>query len=79
MSSFLMKHFYYINHSVRTKVINRILAKLKKDGILITSIFKEGPGCWKYFEIPELEQLEFSKVDSEKGTAYWKLGVYKKT
>ncbi|MDA7707012.1 class I SAM-dependent methyltransferase [Flavobacteriaceae bacterium] len=71
--------FYYINHSVRTKVINRILAKLKKDGILITSIFKEGPGCWKYFEIPELEQLEFSKVDSEKGTAYWKLGVYKKT
>lgn len=71
--------FYYINDIVRAKVLNRILGTLKKDGILITSIFKEGSGCWKYFDIPELKQLEFSKVASKKGTAYWKLGVYKKT
>ena len=71
--------FYYINDTVRARVLNRILGKLKKDGILITSIFKEGSGCWEYFDIPELEQLDFSKVASEKGTAYWKLGVYRKT
>ena len=70
--------FYYINQTVKAKVLNRVLDKLKKDGILITSIYKEGSGCWKYFDIPELEQLEFSKVSSEKGTAYWKIGVYRK-
>lgn len=70
--------FYYINDAVRAKVLNRVLGTLKKGGLLITSIFKEGSGCWQYFDIPELEQLDFSKVVSKKGTAYWKLGVYKK-
>lgn len=70
--------FYYINDTVREKVLGRVLGKLKKNGILITSIFKEGSGCWEYFDIPKLEQLDFSKVISKSGTAYWKIGVYKK-
>ena len=70
--------FYYINDNVRAKVLNRILGKLKHGGILINSIYKEGVGCWEYFDIPELEQLDFSKVTSKKESTYWKLGVYKK-
>ena len=71
--------FYYINDNVRAKVLNRILGKLKHGGILINSIYKEGVGCWEYFDIPELEQLDFSKVTSKKESTYWKVGVYKKT
>jgi SAM-dependent methyltransferase len=70
--------FYYINDNVRAKVLNRILGKLKNGGILINSIYKEGVGCWEYFDIPELEQLDFSKVTSKKESTYWKVGVYKK-
>ena len=70
--------FYYINDNVRAKVLNRILGKLKHGGILINSIYKEGVGCWEYFDIPELEQLDFSKVTSKKESTYWKVGVYKK-
>ena len=71
--------FYYINDNVRAKVLNRILGKLKHGGILINSIYKEGVGCWEYFDISELEQLDFSKVTSKKESTYWKVGVYKKT
>ncbi len=70
--------FYYINDVVKARVLNRVLEELKKGGILINSIFREGSGCWEYFDIPELEQLEFCKVASKKGTVYWKLGVYRK-
>lgn len=70
--------FYYINDTVKARVLNRVLGKLKKGGILINSIFREGSGCWEYFDIPELEQLDFCKVNSNEGTVYWKLGVYRK-
>jgi SAM-dependent methyltransferase len=70
--------FYYINNAVRTKVLNRVLERLKKGGILITSIYKEGKGCWEYFDIPELEQFEFTTVKTKKEGTYWKIGVYGK-
>lgn len=70
--------FYYINDAVRTKVLNRILGKLKEGGILINSIYKEGIGCWNYFDIPELELLDFTTVKTKKKGTYWKIGVYSK-
>ena len=70
--------FYYINDTVRTKVLNRILGKLKEGGILINSIYKEGIGCWNYFDIPELELLDFTTVKTKKEGTYWKIGVYRK-
>ena len=70
--------FYYINEVVKAKVLNRILGTLKKGGILITSIYKEGIGCWEYFDIPELEQLDFSTVKTKKEGTYWKVGIYRK-
>ena len=63
---------------MKAKIVNRILSKLKKDGILITSIFGEDTGCCVYFDISELEQIEFSKVDSKNGNTSWKIGVYRK-
>jgi len=70
--------FYYIHNSVKAKALERVISKLKPNGVLITSIFKEGVGCWEYFNIPALEQLDFSKVTSKKEDTYWKLGVYRK-
>lgn len=70
--------FYYINDNVRAKVLNRILGKLKHGGILINSIYKEGVGCWEYFDNPELEQLDFTTVKTKKEGTYWKVGVYRK-
>ena len=70
--------FYYINDNVRAKVLNRILGKLKQGGILINSIYKEGVGCWEYFDIPELEQLDFSKVTLKKNHLL-ESRVYRKT
>ena len=70
--------FYYINDAVRAKVLSRILWKLKQGGILINSIYKEGVGCWEYFDVAELEQLDFTTVKTKKEGTYWKLGVYRK-
>jgi len=70
--------FYYINDAVRAKVLKRILGKLKQGGILINSIYKEGVGCWEYFDNPELEQLDFTTVKTKKEGTYWKVGVYRK-
>lgn len=70
--------FYYIHESVRAKVLKVMLKHLKQDGILISSIYKEGTGCWEYFDIDELQKLDFVTVNSKKPDTYWKTGVYKK-
>ena len=70
--------FYYINQKLKSDVLERVLSKLKDDGILIVSIFKEGEGCWEFFNHEKLEQLEFTKIESSKENRYWKLGVYRK-
>ena len=70
--------FYYIHESEKSNVLNRMLDHLNEDGILITSIYREGIGCWEYFkENPKLEELDFSTVTTEEELRYWKIGVYK--
>ncbi|MGJ8592694.1 MAG: class I SAM-dependent methyltransferase [Aquaticitalea sp.] len=71
--------FYYIHDTERQNVLNRMLASLNENGIIIVSIFREGGGCWNYFE--NLKQLSFKQVmidktDSDK--TYWKIGTYSK-
>lgn len=70
--------FYYINHKLKSEVLERILSKLNDNGILIVSIFKEGEGCWAFFNHERLEKLEFYNIESSKENRYWKLGVYRK-
>lgn len=69
--------FYYIPDKEKTRVLNHILSFLQKDGVLITSIFREGTGCWEYFtDDKKLKQLDFTRVNTTKETTYWKIGVY---
>jgi len=71
--------FYYIPDSEKNKVLNRMLAHLTPNGILISSIFREGTGCWEYFkENPKLKELAFTTVHTKKEQTYWKIGVYQK-
>ncbi|MEZ4875633.1 MAG: class I SAM-dependent methyltransferase [Flavobacteriaceae bacterium] len=72
--------FYYIPETEKIKVMNRMFEHLKKGSIIITSIFREGIGCWEYFkENPQLKELDFTTVTTEKETTYWKIGVYEIT
>lgn len=75
----LNEAFYYINNKLKQEVLDRILSALTKDGLLIVSIFKEGGGCWPFFDHNELEKLEFSTIESPKTDRYWKIGVFRKT
>lgn len=71
--------FYYIPESEKSRVLNLILDHLNNDGIMLTSIFREGLGCWEYFqENSKLKELDFTTVRTEKELTYWKIGVYKK-
>ena len=71
--------FYYIHETEKDNVLNRMLAHLNKDGIIITSIYREGTGCWEYFkENPKLKELEFTTVRTDEELRYWKIGAYKK-
>ena len=70
--------FYYINQKLKSDVLERILSKLNTNGILIVSIFKEGEGCWEFFNHVNLKLLEFHRIESSKENRYWKLGVYRK-
>lgn len=70
--------FYYIQDSERARVLNTILNHLNIGGTLIASIYKEGTGCWEYFDIDQLEQLNIEKVDPPKEGTYWKVGAFKK-
>ncbi len=56
-----------------------MLQHLNKDGIIISSIYREGTGCWEYFkENPKLKELEFTTVKTDEELQYWKIGAYKK-
>jgi len=72
--------FYYIPETERTRVLNLMLDHLTPNGIIITSIFREGTNCWEYFkENPKLKERAFTTVTTTKETTYWKIGVYSKT
>lgn len=69
--------FYYIPDSEKVRVMELLFDHLNDGGIIITSIFREGIGCWEYFkEHPALTELEFTEVRTKKETTYWKIGVY---
>lgn len=71
--------FYYIHETEKQNVLNRMLKNLTQDGIIITSIYREGHGCWKYFkEDKRLIELDFTTVKTDEDLRYWKIGVYKK-
>ena len=71
--------FYYIHDTEKDNVLNRMLEHLNDGGIIITSIYREGTGCWEYFkENPKLKELEFTTVKTDEALQYWKIGVYKK-
>jgi 2-polyprenyl-3-methyl-5-hydroxy-6-metoxy-1,4-benzoquinol methylase len=72
--------FYYIRDAYKTKVLDRLLKNLSPDGILITSIYKDGHGALKYFrENTKLVEIDFATVVKEEGKTSWHIGVYKKT
>jgi SAM-dependent methyltransferase len=71
--------FYYIPESEKTRVLNLMLDHLNPKGVIISSIFREGTGCWEYFkENPKLKELAFTTVHTEKKATYWKIGAYGK-
>ena len=71
--------FYYIPEGEKTRVLNTILDHLNPNGVMITSIFRDGPGCWHYFkENPRLKELAFTTVTTEKELTYWKIGAYRR-
>lgn len=71
--------FYYIHETEKQNVLNRMLKNLAKDGIIITSIYREGHGCWEYFKGDKrLKELDFTTVNTNEELRYWKIGVYKK-
>jgi 2-polyprenyl-3-methyl-5-hydroxy-6-metoxy-1,4-benzoquinol methylase len=75
----LNEAFYYIHNTEKENVLNRMLQHLNKDGIIITSIYREGIGCWEYFkENPKLKELEFTTVKTDEDLQYWKIGAYRK-
>jgi len=71
--------FYYIPESEKNSVLDLMIQHLNPNGILVSSIFREGIGCWEYFkENPCLKELAFTTVCTEKKSTYWKIGVYSK-
>lgn len=71
--------FYYIPDGEKDRVLQLMLDHLNPGGIMMSSIFREGLGCWEYFkEHPQLEELAFTTVTTEREETYWKIGVYKK-
>lgn len=71
--------FYYIPETEKLRVLNLMLDHLTPKGIMVSSIFREGVGCWEYFkEHPRLKEFAFTTVETEKETTYWKIGVYTK-
>jgi chemotaxis methyl-accepting protein methylase len=71
--------FYYIHESEKVNVLNRMLAHLSKDGIILVSIYRKGIGVWEYFkENPDLNELAFTTLTTPVVKTYWKMGVYKK-
>ena len=71
--------FYYIHDKEKDKVMARMIDALTHQGILMTSIYRKGIGCWKHFqERKDLEELDFTTVTTNEELRYWRIGVYKK-
>ncbi|QNJ98361.1 class I SAM-dependent methyltransferase [Constantimarinum furrinae] len=71
--------FYYIHDSEKEKVLNQMLDHLNPNGLIITSIYREGTGCWEYFkENTKLTELDFTTVTTDEELRYWKIGAYRK-
>ncbi|MEZ4793271.1 MAG: class I SAM-dependent methyltransferase [Gelidibacter sp.] len=69
--------FYYIHETEKEKVLTRMIDSLNENGIIITSIYREGTGCWHYFD-KKLNQILFKTITTDSEKTYWKIGVYKK-
>lgn len=74
----LNEAFYYINQKLKNEVLERIISFIANDGLLIVSMFKEGTGCWTFFNHPSLKEVEFTTIQSSKAGRYWKVGAYQK-
>ena len=71
--------FYYIPETEKSNVLNLMTDHLTSDGIFITSIYREGVGCWEYFkEDPHLREEAFTTITTDQEKTYWKIGVYRK-
>ena len=70
--------FYYIHNSEKKNVLNTMKSCLKEKGIIINSIYREGIGCWEYFDAEDLEKLDFKTIMTADDKTYWKIGVFKK-
>ncbi|WP_415374493.1 class I SAM-dependent methyltransferase [Patiriisocius sp. Uisw_017] len=69
--------FYYIPDTKKQEVLDRMIASLTQNGIIITSIYREGEGCWEFFKDNAiLEEKDFTTVNTNEEKRYWKVGVY---
>ncbi|WP_432411371.1 class I SAM-dependent methyltransferase [Rasiella sp. SM2506] len=71
--------FYYIPDTEKSRVLQHLLDNLSEDGVLIVSIFRDGPGCWEFFkENKNLKEVDFETIKTSKEMTYWKIGAYTK-
>jgi 2-polyprenyl-3-methyl-5-hydroxy-6-metoxy-1,4-benzoquinol methylase len=71
--------FYYIHETEKANVLKTVLSHLNENGILVISIYREGLGCWEYFDDnPQLQKLDFETVTTDEEQTYWKIGAYRK-
>lgn len=70
--------FYYVHDSEKANVLQLMIDALKENGILINSIYREGLGCWEFFEKNDLQQLDFKVITTSQEKTYWKIGAYRK-
>lgn len=68
--------FYYIHETERANVLSRMIDHLEDDGIIITSIYREAPHLWEYFDI--LDKINFVTVKTEEETRFWQIGAFAK-
>ncbi|UAB74621.1 trans-aconitate 2-methyltransferase [Mesoflavibacter sp. SCSIO 43206] len=70
--------YYYVHHNLKKEVLNRFISKLKPNGLLVVSIYKEGLDCWEIIDAnTSIEKLDFGKVDTDREQTYWKVGAYR--
>ena len=70
--------YYYVHHNLKKEVLNRFIGKLKPNGLLVVSIYKEGLDCWEIIDAnTSIEKLDFGKVDTDREQTYWKVGAYR--
>lgn len=70
--------YYYVHHNLKKEVLNRFISKLKPNGLLVVSIYKEGLDCWEIINAnTSIEKLDFGKVDTDREQTYWKVGAYR--